>query len=138
MRYLHATSKQAVTTNAGIKCIRNPPILCQNEPASEKTSNEKDAIKMAKQIPKMRGNQMRKFVMKFGNWVNWVNWAASNQFTKFNDFNYKVPLLRCSSSMLSNSARKLPLPKDFAPLRWMISKKSVGRSSTGLVKICRR
>src|SRR5438132_543232 len=51
---------------------------------------------------------------------------------------YKLPRAACSRSMASNSALKLPLPKLFAPLRWMISKKSVGRSSTGLVNICSR
>src|SRR6266536_312347 len=48
---------------------------------------------------------------------------------------YKLPRASCSFSSASNNALKLPLPKLFAPLRWMISKKSVGRSSTGLVKI---
>src|SRR5438093_5661390 len=51
---------------------------------------------------------------------------------------YKFPRASCSRSNASNSALKLPLPKLFAPLRWMISKKSVGRSSTGLVNICSR
>src|SRR5438876_3492482 len=51
---------------------------------------------------------------------------------------YKLPRAACSRSIASNSALKLPLPKLFAPLRWMISKKSVGRSSTGFVKICNR
>jgi len=39
-----------------------------------------------------------------------------------------------SSSMLSNSARKLPSPKPWSPLRWMISKK-IG-PMTVCVKIC--
>ena len=51
---------------------------------------------------------------------------------------YKFPLADCSRSIASKSALKFPFPKLFAPLRWMISKKIVGRSSTGLVKICNR
>src|SRR5207302_8929946 len=53
-------------------------------------------------------------------------------------FSYKLPRRSCSFSSASKSALKLPLPKLFAPLRWMTSKKSVGRSSTGLVKIWSR
>lgn len=34
---------------------------------------------------------------------------------------YRVPRTACSRSIDSNSALKLPLPKLFAPLRWMIS-----------------
>src|SRR4030095_16884458 len=49
---------------------------------------------------------------------------------------YKLPLAACSRSIASKSALKLPLPKLFAPLRWMISKNSVGRSSTRFVKNC--
>ena len=49
---------------------------------------------------------------------------------------YSVPRLSCSRSMASNRALKLPLPKLLAPLRWMISKNIVGRSTTGLVKSC--
>ena len=49
-----------------------------------------------------------------------------------------VPRRACSRSMASKSALKLPLPKLRAPRRWMISKNSVGRSSTGLVKIWSR
>jgi hypothetical protein len=48
---------------------------------------------------------------------------------------YSVPRLACSASIDSNKALKLPLPKDCAPLRWIISKNIVGRSKTGLVKI---
>ena len=49
-----------------------------------------------------------------------------------------VPRRACSRSIASKSALKFPLPKLCAPRRWMISKKSVGRSSTGLVKIWSR
>jgi hypothetical protein len=48
---------------------------------------------------------------------------------------YNVPRNSCSRSMASNSALKLPLPKEVAPLRWMISKNMVGLGSTGFVKI---
>src|SRR6185312_7957913 len=51
---------------------------------------------------------------------------------------YKFPRTACSRSMASNRARKLPLPKPRLPWRSMISKNSVGRSSTGLEKICSR
>ncbi len=50
----------------------------------------------------------------------------------------RFPRSACSRSMLSKSALKLPAPKLLAPFRWMISKKSVGRSCTGLVKIWSR
>ena len=49
---------------------------------------------------------------------------------------HSVPRIACSRSIASNSALKLPLPKLCDPRRWMISKNSVGRSATGLVKIC--
>ena len=49
---------------------------------------------------------------------------------------YSVPRLSCSRSIASKRALKFPLPKLFAPLRWMISKNIVGRSTTGLVKSC--
>src|SRR5262245_33891333 len=51
---------------------------------------------------------------------------------------YSVPLRACSRSIASNSALKLPLPKLREPWRSMTSKNSVGRSSTGLVKIWSR
>ena len=54
------------------------------------------------------------------------------------DSSQSVPRRACSRSIASNSALKFPLPKLRAPRRWMISKKSVGRSSTGLVKIWSR
>src|SRR5689334_23343993 len=50
----------------------------------------------------------------------------------------RFPLASCSRSIASNKALKFPFPKLFAPLRWMISKKSVGRSSTGLENSCKR
>src|SRR5690606_60485 len=34
---------------------------------------------------------------------------------------YRFPRRSCSRSMASNSALKLPAPKERAPLRWMIS-----------------
>src|SRR5262249_26866501 len=49
-----------------------------------------------------------------------------------------VPLRACSRSMASNRALKFPLPKLREPWRSITSKKSVGRSQTGLVKICKR
>jgi hypothetical protein len=51
---------------------------------------------------------------------------------------YRFPRLACSRSMASNSALKLPTPKPREPCRSMISKKNVGRSWTGRVKIWRR
>ena len=48
---------------------------------------------------------------------------------------YKLPLASCSLSNASNNALKFPLPKLFAPLRCIISKKSVGLSCKGLLKI---
>jgi hypothetical protein len=51
---------------------------------------------------------------------------------------YRFPRMACSRSMASNNALKLPLPKPREPLRWIISKKSVGRSCTVLVKVCSR
>src|SRR5438067_13853957 len=53
-------------------------------------------------------------------------------------FSYKLPRRSCSFSSASKSALKFPIPKLFAPLRWMISKKSVGRSSTGFENIWSR
>ena len=49
---------------------------------------------------------------------------------------HKFPRRSCSSSSASNSALKLPLPNDCEPRRQMISKNSVGRSCSGLVKSC--
>jgi len=55
------------------------------------------------------------------------------------------PAMRCWRSMLSNSARKLPAPKPFEPLRWMISKEETDRPpdrgggwAASLRKICSR
>ena len=48
------------------------------------------------------------------------------------------PRRACSRSMASNSALKLPLPKPSEPCRSISSKNTVGRSCTGLVKICSR
>ncbi len=50
----------------------------------------------------------------------------------------RLPRLSCSRSIASKRALKLPLPKPMEPCRSMISKKTVGRSWTGLVKICSR
>lgn len=49
---------------------------------------------------------------------------------------YSVPRFSCSRSIETKSALKLPLPNERLPFRWMISKKTVGRSCSGLVKIC--
>ncbi len=51
---------------------------------------------------------------------------------------YRLPRLSCSRSIASKRALKLPLPKPIEPCRSMISKKTVGRSWTGLVKIWSR
>ena len=50
----------------------------------------------------------------------------------------RFPRRSCSSSRLSKSALKLPLPKLWLPRRQMISKNRVGRSWSGLLKSCRR
>ena len=50
----------------------------------------------------------------------------------------RLPRRSCSRSIDSKSALKLPLPKPSEPCRSMISKKTVGRSPSGLVKICSR
>ena len=50
----------------------------------------------------------------------------------------RLPRLSCSRSIASKSALKLPLPKPSEPCRSMSSKKTVGRSPSGLVKICSR
>jgi hypothetical protein len=50
----------------------------------------------------------------------------------------RFPRFACSRSIASNSALKLPTPKPREPCRSMISKKKVGRSWTGRVKIWRR
>lgn len=50
----------------------------------------------------------------------------------------RLPLRFCSSSKALNRELKLPAPKPWWLWRWMTSRKSVGRSCTGLVKICRR
>ena len=42
--------------------------------------------------------------------------------------NYSVPRFSCSRSIETKSALKFPFPKERLPLRWMISKKTVGRS----------
>ena len=51
---------------------------------------------------------------------------------------YRLPRRSCSRSIASKSAWKLPLPKPSEPCRSMNSKNTVGRSPTGLVKICSR
>ena len=51
---------------------------------------------------------------------------------------YRLPRSACSRSMASNSALKLPSPKPRAPWRSITSRKTVGRSPIGLVKICSR
>src|SRR5712691_5600433 len=53
-----------------------------------------------------------------------------------NRHGYRFPRSACSRSIDSNSALKLPFPNPRLPSRWISSKKSVGRSSTGWVKIC--
>ncbi len=50
----------------------------------------------------------------------------------------RFPRTSCSRSMAWNSALKLPLPKPSEPCRSMSSKNTVGRSPSGLVKICSR
>ena len=50
----------------------------------------------------------------------------------------RLPRRSCSRSIDSKRALKLPLPKPSEPCRSMISKKTVGRSPSGLVKICSR
>lgn len=50
----------------------------------------------------------------------------------------RLPRFSCSRSIASNRALKLPFPKPIEPWRSIISKKTVGRSWTGLVKICSR
>ncbi len=50
----------------------------------------------------------------------------------------RLPRRSCSRSIASKSALKLPLPKPSEPCRSISSKKTVGRSPSGLVKICRR
>jgi hypothetical protein len=50
----------------------------------------------------------------------------------------RLPRASCSRSMASKSALKLPLPKPSEPCRSMSSKNTVGRSPSGLVKICSR
>ena len=51
---------------------------------------------------------------------------------------YRLPRFSCSRSIASNRAWKLPLPKPREPCRSMNSKNTVGRSPTGLPKICSR
>src|SRR5581483_9075290 len=53
-------------------------------------------------------------------------------------FHQRFPLSACSRSSASNKALKLPSPNPFAPLRSITSKKTVGRFTTGLEKICSR
>jgi hypothetical protein len=48
---------------------------------------------------------------------------------------YSVPRFSCSRSIETKSALKFPFPNERLPFRWMISKKTVGRSCSGLVKI---
>lgn len=50
----------------------------------------------------------------------------------------RLPRFSCSRSIASKRALKLPLPKPIEPWRSIISKKTVGRSWTGFVKICSR
>ena len=50
----------------------------------------------------------------------------------------RLPRASCSRSIASNSALKLPLPKPSEPCRSISSKNTVGRSPSGLVKICSR
>jgi hypothetical protein len=47
----------------------------------------------------------------------------------------RLPRFACSRSIASKSALKFPTPKPRDPCRSMISKKKVGRSCTGFVKI---
>ena len=51
---------------------------------------------------------------------------------------HRLPRRACSRSIASNSALKLPLPNPCEPCRSISSKKTVGRSCTGWVKICSR
>ena len=51
---------------------------------------------------------------------------------------HRFPLRSCSRSIASKSALKLPSPKPRDPCRSMTSKKIVGRSPSGFVKICSR
>lgn len=50
----------------------------------------------------------------------------------------KLPRRSCSFSRHSNKLLKLPAPKPWWFLRWIISMNKVGLSSTGRVKICKR
>ncbi len=50
----------------------------------------------------------------------------------------RLPRLSCSRSIASKRALKLPFPNPSDPCRSIISKKTVGRSPIGLVKICSR
>ena len=60
------------------------------------------------------------------------------RFRRRGSLAYRFPRFSCSRSIASNSALKLPTPKPREPWRSMISKKNVGRSWTGRVKIWRR
>ena len=57
---------------------------------------------------------------------------------RLSGFCQRLPRLSCSRSIASNSALKLPLPKPSEPCRSISSKNTVGRSPSGLVKICSR
>ncbi len=78
--------------------------------------------------------------------IKWINGIFSylrksikSQSSAFSPkADHKFPLASCSLSRASNKALKFPLPKLLAPLRWMISKNSVGLSSSGLLNICKR
>lgn len=67
-----------------------------------------------------------------------LRYALRQQLEAIHQPPYNVPRFSCSLSIDSNSALKFPAPNPLAPMRWMISKNKVGRSSTGLVKICNK
>lgn len=50
-------------------------------------------------------------------------------------FFHRFPLRACSRSMASKRLLKFPAPNPLKLFRWMISRKTVGRSVSGLVKI---
>ena len=49
---------------------------------------------------------------------------------------HRLPRFSCSLSMASKRLLKFPAPNPEKLLRWIISMKTVGRSSNGLVKSC--
>ena len=104
-----------------------------NEPAKAKRKSQ-----IEEYLHYYGGPGVQHIAMITGDIVKTVSAMRDNDvsFLRVPKSNYSVPRFSCSRSIASKSALQFPLPKLFEPRRWITSKKSVGRSATGFVKIC--